>query len=141
MSVGFAGGAASGRLVRAAVRRRESGARARLLERLFARVFSGLVYPQIWEDPVIDAEGLALKRGDRIAAIASGGCTTALVAAAGSLAAEGSHAASAVASIAPSTRPARGSCRTIALRMLDAAARGPRSARAATSGGTSTNSV
>ena len=25
-----------------------------LLERMFSRMFEGLVYPQIWEDPVVD---------------------------------------------------------------------------------------
>ncbi|WP_342360087.1 DUF3419 family protein [Terrarubrum flagellatum] len=66
--------APSGKLAREAVRRNEGGARATLLEALFAGVFSGLVYPQIWEDPVVDMEGLALKPGDRMIAIASGGC-------------------------------------------------------------------
>ena len=45
-----------------------------LQERLFTLAFSGLVYPQIWEDPVIDAEALELRAGDRLVAIASGGC-------------------------------------------------------------------
>ncbi|MCS6876686.1 MAG: DUF3419 family protein [Geminicoccaceae bacterium] len=45
-----------------------------LLERLFAKAFDGLVYPQIWEDPVVDMEALAPLSGARIAAIASGGC-------------------------------------------------------------------
>ncbi len=45
-----------------------------LRERLFAAAFQGLVYPQIWEDPVVDIEALAIKPGDHIVAIASGGC-------------------------------------------------------------------
>lgn len=45
-----------------------------LSERLFALLFSGLVYPQIWEDPEIDIEAMALEPGHRIATIASGGC-------------------------------------------------------------------
>ncbi|MCX8102364.1 MAG: DUF3419 family protein, partial [Geminicoccaceae bacterium] len=45
-----------------------------LLERLFAKAFDGLVYPQIWEDPVVDMEALAPLEGARIVAIASGGC-------------------------------------------------------------------
>jgi S-adenosylmethionine-diacylglycerol 3-amino-3-carboxypropyl transferase len=53
---------------------REGGVSGRIKDALFARLFSGLVYAQIWEDPVIDAEGLRLGAGDRIAAIASGGC-------------------------------------------------------------------
>jgi S-adenosylmethionine-diacylglycerol 3-amino-3-carboxypropyl transferase len=45
-----------------------------LSERLFTRVFSGLVYAQIWEDPVVDLEALRLERDSRIITIASGGC-------------------------------------------------------------------
>lgn len=45
-----------------------------ILERLFAYVFDGLVYPQIWEDPVVDMQAMAIKPGDHIVAIASGGC-------------------------------------------------------------------
>jgi len=45
-----------------------------LSERLFTWLFSGLVYPQIWEDPEIDMEAMALEPGHRIVAIASGGC-------------------------------------------------------------------
>lgn len=43
-------------------------------ERLFSLAFRGLVYPQIWEDPVIDMEALAVQPKDRIVTIASGGC-------------------------------------------------------------------
>ena len=43
-------------------------------ERLFAFLFSGLVYPQIWEDPEVDMEAMALAEGHRIVTIASGGC-------------------------------------------------------------------
>lgn len=45
-----------------------------LLEGLFARMFRGLVYPQIWEDPVADMRALALGPGDHMVCIASGGC-------------------------------------------------------------------
>lgn len=48
--------------------------RTGLQERAFSRLFQGLVYAQIWEDPVVDIEGLALKPGDNIVCIASGGC-------------------------------------------------------------------
>lgn len=47
---------------------------AGMAERLFATAFRGLVYPQIWEDPVVDLEALAIQPGDHIVAIASGGC-------------------------------------------------------------------
>jgi S-adenosylmethionine-diacylglycerol 3-amino-3-carboxypropyl transferase len=44
------------------------------LERLFTFAFRHLVYPQIWEDPLVDMEALRLTPDDRIVAIASGGC-------------------------------------------------------------------
>lgn len=45
-----------------------------MLERLFTLAFSGLVYPQIWEDPEVDMAALELGPGKRIVTIASGGC-------------------------------------------------------------------
>jgi len=45
-----------------------------LSQRLFAGVFKGLVYPQIWEDPDVDMAALEIAPGHRIVAIASGGC-------------------------------------------------------------------
>lgn len=44
------------------------------LDHAFARLFRGLVYPQIWEDPVCDMEALQLQADDNIVCIASGGC-------------------------------------------------------------------
>lgn len=61
-------------LVGAAVHRHPPLSRAGLSERLFTHAFSGLVYPQIWEDPVVDMEAMALAPGHHIVAIASGGC-------------------------------------------------------------------
>ncbi|WP_027488026.1 DUF3419 family protein [Allorhizobium undicola] len=43
-------------------------------ERLFGLLFSGLVYPQIWEDPAVDMEAMQLQPGHRIVTIGSGGC-------------------------------------------------------------------
>ncbi len=43
-------------------------------ERLFTLAFRGLVYPQIWEDPVVDLDALCLRPVDHVVAIASGGC-------------------------------------------------------------------
>jgi S-adenosylmethionine-diacylglycerol 3-amino-3-carboxypropyl transferase len=43
-------------------------------ERLFGLLFSGLVYPQIWEDPEVDLAAMELRPEHRIATIASGGC-------------------------------------------------------------------
>ena len=45
-----------------------------LSERLFGLLFSGLVYPQIWEDPDIDMQAMALCADHRIVTIGSGGC-------------------------------------------------------------------
>lgn len=43
-------------------------------ERFFALLFSGLVYPQIWEDPDVDMDAMQLGEGHRVVTIASGGC-------------------------------------------------------------------
>ncbi|MCO5730315.1 DUF3419 family protein [Rhizobium sp. SSA_523] len=48
--------------------------RSGLSERLFGLLFSGLVYPQIWEDPDVDMAGMELAEGHRIVTIGSGGC-------------------------------------------------------------------
>jgi len=60
--------------LRQAVHRHKATSRQGIQERLFTLAFSGLVYPQIWEDPVVDLEALNLKEGERLIAIASGGC-------------------------------------------------------------------
>jgi S-adenosylmethionine-diacylglycerol 3-amino-3-carboxypropyl transferase len=57
-----------------AVHRYSAFSRQGLRERLFTNLFQGLVYPQIWEDPIIDMEALAIVPGDHIVAIASGSC-------------------------------------------------------------------
>jgi S-adenosylmethionine-diacylglycerol 3-amino-3-carboxypropyl transferase len=57
-----------------AVHRSEAWSFAGALERAFTYVFKGLVYPQIWEDPDVDMQLLAIKPGARIVTIASGGC-------------------------------------------------------------------
>ncbi len=44
------------------------------LERLFTLMFKGFVYNQIWEDPDVDLEALALEPHHRVITIASGGC-------------------------------------------------------------------
>jgi S-adenosylmethionine-diacylglycerol 3-amino-3-carboxypropyl transferase len=44
------------------------------LERLFTLMFQGFVYNQIWEDPAVDLEALALQPHHRLITIASGGC-------------------------------------------------------------------
>lgn len=57
-----------------AVRRNRALSPAGLSERLFAHLFTGLVYPQIWEDPEVDMAALVIRPGDRVVTIASGGC-------------------------------------------------------------------
>ena len=57
-----------------AVVRRDAEPGAKLLDKAFALAFRGLVYAQIWEDPVVDMAGLALNAESRIVTIASGGC-------------------------------------------------------------------
>ncbi|HWW56121.1 MAG TPA: DUF3419 family protein [Sphingopyxis sp.] len=64
----------SNRKIAAAVVRENGEQKQRLLDRAFALAFKGLVYAQIWEDPVVDMEALAIAPGNRIATIASGGC-------------------------------------------------------------------
>lgn len=60
--------------LRKAVHRSGAWSREGLLERAFTALFSGLVYPQIWEDPVVDMAALELGPGKRLITIASGGC-------------------------------------------------------------------
>lgn len=57
-----------------AVRRGSLLTAAGLREYVFARLFHGLVYAQIWEDPEVDMEALEIGPGHHVVAIASGGC-------------------------------------------------------------------
>ncbi|MCW2390478.1 S-adenosylmethionine-diacylglycerol 3-amino-3-carboxypropyl transferase [Sphingobium sp. B1D7B] len=57
-----------------AVINHEATTREGLLERAFAFAFRGLVYAQIWEDPVVDMAALAIKPESHVVTIASGGC-------------------------------------------------------------------
>ena len=57
-----------------AVHRADAARKDRLLDRAFTAAFSGLVYAQIWEDPVVDMEALQLGPEKRLITIASGGC-------------------------------------------------------------------
>ena len=57
-----------------AVQQNRSFSKRGLLERLFAAAFDTLVYPQIWEDPVVDMQAMEIKPHHRIVTIASGGC-------------------------------------------------------------------
>ena len=65
---------ATGASLKAAVHRAKPLSRAGVLERVFTLAFSRLVYPQIWEDPVVDMKALEIGPGHEVVAIASGGC-------------------------------------------------------------------
>ena len=63
------------RLLKQAVHGHENVDKKRgFLDNLFTLAFSGFVYPQIWEDPEVDLQGLKLDSNSRIMTIASGGC-------------------------------------------------------------------
>ncbi len=64
----------TGTLVGSAITRSRMLSVDGLLERLFAFAFRGLVYPQIWEDPVVDLAAMEIKPEHHIVTIASGGC-------------------------------------------------------------------
>ena len=57
-----------------AVYRSSAVSKQGLLERLFAYVFDGLVYPQIWEDPLVDMAAMSIEPHHHVVAITSGGC-------------------------------------------------------------------
>lgn len=65
---------ASSTPLKQAVFRSAKTSRQGLLERVFALVFDGLVYPQIWEDPVVDMQAMDIQPGHHVVAITSGGC-------------------------------------------------------------------
>ncbi|MBN9056522.1 MAG: DUF3419 family protein, partial [Rhizobiales bacterium] len=62
------------RRLREAVRRSAPLTRQGLAEYFFARLFQKLVYTQIWEDPEVDMDALAIEPGQTLVTIASGGC-------------------------------------------------------------------
>lgn len=64
----------TGKAVAKAVLRTEQLSTKGLMERAFAFAFRGLVYAQIWEDPIIDMEAMELGPDSDIVTIASGGC-------------------------------------------------------------------
>lgn len=68
------GHAATVRAVKAAAVQSSKLNKQGFLERAFAFAFRGLVYAQIWEDPVVDMDALAITPDSRIVTIASGGC-------------------------------------------------------------------
>ncbi|AUW56753.1 DUF3419 domain-containing protein [Sphingobium sp. SCG-1] len=66
--------ASTGRAVREAVYQHRQLTPKGLLERAFAFAFRGLVYAQIWEDPLVDMDALDIRADSDILTIASGGC-------------------------------------------------------------------
>ncbi|MBT9371047.1 DUF3419 family protein [Rhizobium sp. CSW-27] len=60
--------------LKAALLQHKALSKSGLSERLFGLLFSGLVYPQIWEDPDVDMAGMELGEGHSIVTIGSGGC-------------------------------------------------------------------
>ena len=66
--------ATRGHIIDRAVVRTHVPVPERLLDRAFALAFKGLVYAQIWEDPVVDMAALDIQPDSRIVTIASGSC-------------------------------------------------------------------
>jgi len=66
--------AQTAKAVARAVSQNDNLSRKGLMERAFTFAFRGLVYAQIWEDPLIDMEAMALGPHNDIVTIASGGC-------------------------------------------------------------------
>lgn len=60
--------------LREAVRRNATLSKAGMSEYVFERLFQKLVYAQIWEDPKVDMDAMAIMPGHVIITIASGGC-------------------------------------------------------------------
>ena len=61
-------------LIDGAARAQSLASKRGLLESSFAHLFTKFVYPQIWEDPVVDIAALKLNEHSRMIAITSGGC-------------------------------------------------------------------
>ena len=66
--------AKSERLVFEAVKSEKISAKQKILQKLFAVWFDAFVYNQIWEDPRVDLQALAIDENSRILTISSGGC-------------------------------------------------------------------
>ena len=61
-------------LLERAAHTRPANTRRGAMERLFTLMFKGFVYNQIWEDPDVDLQALALQPHHRLITIPSGGC-------------------------------------------------------------------
>lgn len=67
-------GSQAKRIIEDAVVRKDAKVGDKLLDKAFALAFKGLVYAQIWEDPVVDMEGLDIRPDSLVMCIASGSC-------------------------------------------------------------------
>jgi len=74
MSVEAISARATRKLVNNALGASRGLSRRALQDKLFAYLFRGLVYAQIWEDPDVDLVALELKANHHVVTIASGGC-------------------------------------------------------------------
>ena len=63
-----------GKMIARAVHQHRAWSMSGVHERLFTAAFQKMVYAQIWEDPLIDIEALAIQPDSRVVTIASGGC-------------------------------------------------------------------
>src|SRR5262245_53256408 len=72
--MGFTHRKQTGRAVSQAVLRTDPLSAKGLMERAFAFAFRGLVYAQIWEDPLVDMAAMEIGPDSDIVTIASGGC-------------------------------------------------------------------
>lgn len=61
-------------LLKSAVHENKATSKRGLQERMFTAVFSGFVYPQIWEDPEVDIPAMKIDGNTNIMTICSGGC-------------------------------------------------------------------
>lgn len=61
-------------LLKKAVHENKATSKRGLQERMFTAVFSGFVYPQIWEDPEVDIPAMKIDENSHIMTICSGGC-------------------------------------------------------------------
>jgi S-adenosylmethionine-diacylglycerol 3-amino-3-carboxypropyl transferase len=73
-TTGLADASYRNQALKLAVHQHDGHSKQGLLERTFTLAFRGLVYAQIWEDPVVDLEALAVTPECHIVTIASGGC-------------------------------------------------------------------
>lgn len=61
-------------LIFEAVKQKKVSKKQSVLQKLFAVWFDAFVYNQIWEDPRVDVQALALDENSRVLTISSGGC-------------------------------------------------------------------